>query len=340
MKKQRIPEVSWNAKDGEIYERLSDNEVFADLFNGVVFQGEEIIKPEYLEEMNEKKQLKIPGRDGQPVVIKKLRDVQKKCGLDGSLLGIMLAAEGQRTVHYGMPVRHMLYDAVDYTKQMLDLEKKHRRGRDLSSSAEFLSGMLREDRLRPVITLALFYGEDQLWDGPMCLHDMLELPKALEPWKTYIPNYPLNLVYSGNVCPENFRTGLREVFELLRVAKDKDSMEAFLRENQERYRNLDWKKGELIGDFLDVPLIKDNADAIRTEEGGMNMCTAFQQMRREGEVEGEQRGRKIGEEKLSRLVQSLFHDNRIEDLQKASLDAGYREVLYEEYGLDHEELPD
>ena len=117
-------------------------------------------------------------------------------------------------------------------------------------------------------------------------------------------------------------------------------MEAFLRENQERYRNLDWKKGELIGDFLDVPLIKDNADAIRTEEGGMNMCTAFQQMRREGEVEGEQRGRKIGEEKLSRLVQSLFHDNRIEDLQKASLDAGYREVLYKEYGLDHEELPD
>ena len=97
MKKQRIPEVSWNAKDGEIYERLSDNEVFADLFNGVVFQGEEIIKPEYLEEMNEKKQLKIPGRDGQPVVIQKLRDVQKACGSDGSLWGTMLAAMGQRT---------------------------------------------------------------------------------------------------------------------------------------------------------------------------------------------------------------------------------------------------
>ena len=113
-------------------------------------------------------------------------------------------------------------------------------------------------------------------------------------------------------------------------------MEAFLRENQERYRNLDWKKGELIGDFLDVPLIKDNADAIRTEEGGMNMCTAFQQMRREGEVEG----KRMGEEKLSSLMQFLFHDNRIEDLQKASLDAGYREVLYKEYGLDHEELPD
>jgi len=71
--------------------------VFADLFNGVVFQGEEIIKPEYLEEMNEKKQLKIPGRDGQPVAIQKLRDVQKACGSDGSLWGTMLAAMGQRT---------------------------------------------------------------------------------------------------------------------------------------------------------------------------------------------------------------------------------------------------
>ena len=63
----------------------------------------------------------------------------------------------------------------------------------------------------------------------MCLHDMLEFPKVLEPWKHYIPNYPLNLVYSGNVNPGNFRTGLQEVFELLRVAKDKNAMEEFLK---------------------------------------------------------------------------------------------------------------
>lgn len=67
------------------------------------------------------------------------------------------------------------------------------------------------------------------------------------------------------------------------------------------------------------------------------MCTAFQQMRLEGEQigeqRGEQRGRKLGEERLSRLMQFLFHDNRIEDLQRASLDAEYREILYKEYGL-------
>ena len=329
MGRKRLAASSVKAKDEDIYNCLSENEVFADLFNGAVFQGIQVIKPEYLEEMNEKKQLKVPGRDGQPAVIKKLRDVQKGSGLGEGILSLELAAEGQRKVHYGMPVRHMLYDAVDYTKQIQNLEKKHKSSRDFSSGAEFLSGMKREDRLRPIITLAFFYREDQLWDGPMCLHDMLEFPKVLEPWKSYIPNYPLNLVYSGNVNPENFQTGLREVFELLKVAKDQAAMEKFLDKNRARYSDLEWKRGKLIGDFLDIPLIKRNADIIRTEGGGMNMCTAFQQMC----MKGEQRGRKLGEERLSKLIQFLFHDNRIEDLQRASLDAEYREILYKEYGL-------
>ena len=338
MEKQRLAASVLNAKDEDVYNCLSDNEVFADLFNGAVFQGEQVIKPEYLEEMNEKKQMKVPGKDGQPAVIKKLRDVQKGSGLEESILGIELAVEGQRKVHYGMPVRHMLYDAVDYTKQIQNLEKKHRSSRDLSPGAEFLSGLKKEDKLRPIITLGLFYGEDQLWDGPMCLHDMLEFPKVLEPWKHYIPNYPLNLVYSGNVNPGNFRTGLQEDIELLREAKDKNAMEEFLKKNQEHYKNLEWKRGRLVGNFLNIPLIKENADVIRTEEGGINMCTAFQQMRMEGIIEGERRGRNFGEEKLTRLIQLLFHDNRIDDLQRASFDTEYREKLYKEYGLENENL--
>ena len=141
-------------------------------------------------------------------------------------------------------------------------------------------------------------------------------------------------MYSGNVNPGNFRTGLQEVFELLRVAKDKDAMEEFLKKNQEHYKNLEWKRGRLGGNFLDIPLIK--------EKGGINMCTAFQQMRmegvREGIIEGERRGRNFGEEKLTRLIQLLFHDNRIDDLQRASFDTEYREKLYKEYGLENENL--
>ena len=58
MGRKRLAASSVKAKDEDIYNCLSENEVFADLFNGAVFQGTQVIKPEYLEEMNEKKQLK------------------------------------------------------------------------------------------------------------------------------------------------------------------------------------------------------------------------------------------------------------------------------------------
>ena len=50
MGRKRLAASSVKAKDEDIYNCLSENEVFADLFNGAVFQGTQVIKPEYLEE--------------------------------------------------------------------------------------------------------------------------------------------------------------------------------------------------------------------------------------------------------------------------------------------------
>ena len=36
----------------------------------------------------------------------------------------------------------------------------------------------------PLLTLVFYYGEDQAWDGPVSLHEMLLIPKELELWKT------------------------------------------------------------------------------------------------------------------------------------------------------------
>lgn len=46
--------VSLGAKDHDIYQVLSDEEVFADLFNGALFGGSQPIRPEMLAQMNEK----------------------------------------------------------------------------------------------------------------------------------------------------------------------------------------------------------------------------------------------------------------------------------------------
>lgn len=48
-------ETTLTAMDDEIYEVLSDNEIFADLFNGALFGGNQIIRPNMLAQENEKK---------------------------------------------------------------------------------------------------------------------------------------------------------------------------------------------------------------------------------------------------------------------------------------------
>ncbi len=52
-----------------------------------------------------------------------------------------------------------------------------------------------------------------------------------------------------------------------------------------------------------------------------------------GEKRGEVRGIKKGESRLLQLNELLLNDNRIDDLKKATSDAGYRDALYKEYGL-------
>lgn len=115
------------AMDDEIYEVLSDNEIFADLFNGALFGGNQIIRPDMLEQENEKKVMRVGKEGGRRVILRRIRDVQKLSGLRESCLAVVLAAEGQRNVHYAMPVRCMLYDAMLY-KAGRAYGKKEKRG--------------------------------------------------------------------------------------------------------------------------------------------------------------------------------------------------------------------
>lgn len=83
------------------------NERFADLFNAVVFQGEEVLKPETLQEMDTDLSGTIRFRDYEESLVR-TRDVVKKMafGVEFAVLGI----EAQQRIHYTMPLRALLYD--------------------------------------------------------------------------------------------------------------------------------------------------------------------------------------------------------------------------------------
>ena len=82
---------------------LGDNARCADLLNGLLFAGRQAICPEDLEELD------------STTDSKKQRDMLKKaaCGAKFYVFGV----ENQEKVHYLMPLRSMLYDALEYDRQ-------------------------------------------------------------------------------------------------------------------------------------------------------------------------------------------------------------------------------
>ena len=59
---------------------------------------------------------------------------------------VVLGIENQQHIHYAMPLRHMIYDAMGYLKDTRNYKRL-----DVKSSDpdEFLSKMRKEDRMHP-----------------------------------------------------------------------------------------------------------------------------------------------------------------------------------------------
>ena len=272
--------------DDEIYEVLSDNEIFADLFNGSLFGGNQIIRPDMLAQENEKKILRAGKEGGRRIILRRIRDVQKLSLLGEGCLAVILAAEGQRTVHYAMPVRCMLYDGIGYTGQVERITKKR-----------------KED-----------------------LHDMLDIPPELEPWTECIQDYRINLVCSQTVNSFHFKTGLREVFELLPLLKDKEGMKNFLAVKKEEFMHLDAKKGWLVSRFLNVPPLKELKE---NEKGEVDMCTAIEEMMEEREEQGENRVNQL----ISVLLQQSDQAEVYEKIKRTVTDREYQKQLFDQFNL-------
>ena len=219
--------------------------------------------------------------------VQKILDVVKKTS-DGTDLAI-LGLENQQHIHYGMPLRVMLGDAFAYQKEYQSLAKKNKDRKHLDSPEEFLSGFRREDRLHPIITVCLYYGEKE-WDGPFSLADMLEIPAGFQ---EAVTDYRMHLIQvrdSGQLRFQN--PDVQTVFEVSRSIFRKDYGKI-----EERYRqqDIDAELGIVIGSITDSQELINMA--LERKGGRMNMCTALEELKREGIQEGIAEGLKQGMER-------------------------------------------
>jgi DNA-binding NarL/FixJ family response regulator len=94
------------AMDIEGKQYLSNPVFFADAFNYLLYDGEQVIKPENLQELDTT-ELTVPYGNNARVPVQKYRDLLKlwNAMMDENAIYVILGAELQDKVHYGMPVK-------------------------------------------------------------------------------------------------------------------------------------------------------------------------------------------------------------------------------------------
>lgn len=315
---------------------ISDAEVFADIFNGYIYEGRQVIQPEQLAE-RDSVALAFPyGANGIRIPIQKLRDSQKLCTVrtDGTAEYVLFGVENQAEIHYAMAVKNHLYDALEYAGQVEKAAKAHRKnGKDAAkdgkrpNSGEFLSGFWKEDRLIPSVTLTIYFGSEE-WDGPLSLFDMMDVadPKIL----SCMDNYHVRLIAPALLSEEEilrFRTNLREVMLFIKYSKDKERLNEVLENHEERFREMERRAVDVIEAITNTGLNYDE------KEGKIDVCQAIQEMRKESERIGELRGEQKGELKKARENARSFYHLGI-DVETIAEGVGYTaETVKEWLGL-------
>ena len=280
-------EVNLGTKDSKAKEYLSDNTRFSEICNYVLFDGEKVIKPEDLKECDTTEVLSVFGIDKKQIVKQKWRDLLKSVSVKhtGQMYVILIGAEAQTDIHYAMPVKTMIYDALNYGEQVNEAKKSHRKNKDYRSSDEFLSGFTLDDKLTPVITITLYLGTTQ-WDGPRSLAEMM--PQMDERILPFINDYRINLLNPLEITDfSKFETGLRPLFELLKNASDEEKLNDLIT-NDETFTRVDVETVAAINLFVGTDIKYDEKEEV------VNMCKAWDDHKKRGIQEGMQRGMQQG----------------------------------------------
>lgn len=278
---------------------MNDSKIFADIFNYFLFDGEKVINPEKLMPADTTVYAVPYGNDAR-TPIQRYRDCFKVWNVmsDSDGVYVLLGSEIQNKVHYAMPVKDELYDAIGYASQVDAARRSYRKKSDKADEdaevsvegdavkikltrEEFLSGFRKTDKLTPIITVVIYFGGDE-WDGPMSIHEMLAYKDARI--LKAIPDYRINLVAPYNIPDEDFdekfSTGLGVVLNAIKYSKA--NFVEFVQNI--RRKSIDRRSALFLRDGLELPIEFEDKDV--DEKGDVNVSEATKEYLLKTEITG------------------------------------------------------
>ena len=131
-----------------------------------------------------------------------------------------------------------------------------------------------------------------------------------EELRPFIPDYRINLLAPREITDfTGFRTSIRQLFEVLKNAYDKEKMQEVL-QNDEKFSRVDRETVEAINLFAGTDIDIDEKEDV------IDMCKAWEDQKNEGRELGREEGRELGERQkiISLIVKKLQKDKSVAEI--------------------------
>ena len=296
------------------------NDVFADIINGVLFDGKQVVSEHALENVKDRSQYKFNNK-----IHEQERDLAKRW-IPYKICFALYGLEHETGAEPYMPMRIIGYDGAAYRGQLTKRER---------------------DRPNfPVITIVLYFGTKH-WDQPRTLYECMNIQENLKP---FVSDYKINVVEVAFLDDklDNFHSDFRIIAEYFVNKRRNIEYTPSAQEIQHVDEFLKLLQA-LTGDdrYFDVlNLLQKEA-----KKEGVNMCEILDKVENRGiaigeirgEIRGEKRGEKRGREKMAdeinQLNAILLKQNRMDDLRRTLADRNYQRQLMTEFGIGTPDRP-
>ena len=161
------------------------------------------------------------------------------------------------------------------------------------------------------MTAVLYWGNE--WNGPLTLHDMLEIPQDTEEViRPLVPDYPMNLVEVRKI-PKEVREKLTSDFRLIAEyaarKQDPDQLEELM-EDKVHTINHPEEFLDMLSEVANDKRYKNAKEKIlKNEEENVTMCVIAEKLENRGIQKGIEQGIERGQ---VLLIKNLIEDGRLE----------------------------
>ena len=251
------------------------NDVFADIINGLLFDGVQEIKPEALENTTVHAQYKAED-DKVHELERDIAKYWKEEKVELAICGI----ENQSKVEKHMPFRIIGYDGAAYRNQLQQERRK----------------------MLPVVTIVLYFGTDRHWSSRKKIKELMEIPRCLD---MYVNDYQMHVFEVAWLTEEQisrFHSDFKVVANFfVQKRKNRD----YIPDDPTEIRHVD----EVLKLLKVMTGDRRYEEIFRKKKGVRSMCDVAERLEKMGIAKGIEIGRIEGKMEGEIKVKMLVYKN-------------------------------